>query len=136
MPPVVFWCTIKTAMKINRHIVIHCLLALCLFILPLQSAWAMTSMASFGMDMEPHQMSDMDMSDHHEMMKTSSVADMGVSSMDCDENHCDKCLHVASFILTSFVFTDNPQHQQFTAPSMEHFSSFLVTLDSPPPIFS
>lgn len=81
-------------------------------------------------------MSDMDMSDHHEMMKTSSVADMGVSSMDCDENHCDKCLHVASFILTSFVFTDNPQHQQFTAPSMEHFSSFLVTLDSPPPIFS
>lgn len=79
MPPVVFWCTIKTAMKINRHIVIHCLLALCLFILPLQSAWAMTSMASFGMDMGPHQMSDMDMSDHHEMMKTSSVADMGVS---------------------------------------------------------
>ena len=130
VPPVVFWCTIKPAMKINRHIVIHCLLALSLFVLPLQSAWAMTSMASFGMDMGSHEMSNMDMDGGpHDMRNMSSAVDMDAAGSDCDENHCNKCFHVASFILTTVAFTD-------VTPSKGGFSSFFVPLDSPPPIFS
>ncbi len=90
----------------------------------------MTSMTSFAMDMGSYEMSDMGMSADHDM------ADMQTSGSDCDENHCNKCFHVGSFILTTAVFTDNQQHQQFAAPAKGYFSSFVVPLDSPPPIFS
>lgn len=90
----------------------------------------MTSMVSFGMDIGSYEMSNMDMAADHDM------ADMQASDSDCDENHCNKCFHVGSFILTTAVFIDKQQHQQFAVPVKGYFSSFVVPLDSPPPIFS
>ncbi|MBL4744470.1 MAG: hypothetical protein JKX87_07580 [Cycloclasticus sp.] len=96
-----------------------------LLVLPLQNVLAMTDMGSCDMDMS------MCMSD----MGNASTTDAS-SSIDCGDNHCNKCFHGASFILTNAaVINDINAHQQSTVFD-SRYRSFYTPLDSPPPIIS
>ncbi|PCI21894.1 MAG: hypothetical protein COB62_02355 [Piscirickettsiaceae bacterium] len=106
-----------------------------LLVLPLQNVLAMTDMGSCDMDMSANSTMSMDMS-----MCLSDTGDMSTadtaSSIDCDDNHCNKCFHGASFILTNAaVINDINAHQQSTVFDSRYLS-FYTPLDSPPPIIS
>jgi len=104
-----------------RYIIIHSLLVIGLLLLPMQNVWAMANTAYCGMDM------------------SACSADMDVSSatdLDCGDNHCNKCFHGSSVILTSnkAISGDN-DHQRFVLLSRRYLS-IITPLETPPPIIS
>lgn len=119
-------------MKGIRHIIIHSLLIFGLLALPLQNSWAMADMASCDIDMSSHDMSNMSMSDCSANMDTSSTS----NSLDCDDNHCNKCFHGTFVILTSDMAVNNDKvHQRFVLLNSRYLS-VTTPLDLPPPIIS
>ena len=125
-------------MKHTRHIVLQYLLALSMLILPLQNAWSMVSMDSCNMGMSSHTEMKMDMSncDHHAKQLAVSADDLNsLADQGCSDNHCSSCSHV-SFALLSEAAEANPLQQRISPRFKETLLSFLIPLDSPPPIFS
>ena len=127
-------------MKGIRHIIIHSLLIFGL--LPLQNSWAMADMASCDIDMSSHDMSSHDMSSHDmsNMSMSDCSANMDTSStsnsLDCDDNHCNKCFHGTSAILTNDTAVNNDKvHQRFVLLNSRYLS-VTTPLDLPPPIIS
>jgi len=133
-------------MERTRHIVIHCMLTLSLLILPLQSVWAMASMASCDRAMSSknvlsHEVSahglDRQNCPHH----AGILADEGGQldhSLDRDygDNNCTNCTQALSLLpldsatlrdngssLSTFLLKDNPP-------------GYLTCPDSPPPIIA
>ena len=122
-------------MKRIRHIIFQSILVMSLLVLPLQNVLAMMDMDSCEMDMSATDTMSMDMSMCMSDMGNTSTADT-TSSIDCGDNHCNKCFHGASFILTNAaVINDINAHQQSTVFDSRYLS-FYTPLDSPPPIIS
>lgn len=118
-------------MKRIRYIIIHSLLIFGLLALPMQNVWAMADMASCDMDMPSHDMSNMSMSDCSADMDTSTATDL-----DCDDNHCNKCFHGSSVILTSDTAVNGDSSHRRVALLNNRYLSITIPLDSPPPIIS
>ncbi len=118
-------------MKRIRHIIIHSLLIFGLMALPMQNVWAMADMASCDTDMSSHDMSNMSMSDCSADMNTSSATDL-----DCGDNHCNKCFHGSSVILSSDTAVNGGSSHQRFALLNSLYLSVTIPLDSPPPIIS
>lgn len=118
-----------------RHIIFQSILVMSLLVLPLQNVLAMTNMGSCDMDMSANHTMSMDMSMCMSDMGNASTPD-AASSIDCGDNHCNKCFHGVSFILTNAaVINDINAHQRFTVFASSYLS-FYTPLDSPPPIIS
>ena len=125
-------------MKTTRHIVLHCVLAMILLILPLQNAWSMASMVACDMDMSPDSEMSMDMvnCDHHAKLSVMSLDDASqLATQDCADNHCSSCSQI-SFALLLDVAEANRVQQPVSHWFNESLVTLLLPLDSPPPIFS
>jgi hypothetical protein len=69
-------------------------------------------------------------------MGNALTSEAASTSVDCDDNHCNKCFHAAAFILTIYAAVDdNTAHQRFTLFDSKYLS-FYSPLESPPPIIS
>tara|TARA_R110002095_G_scaffold87652_1_gene76535 strand:- start:246 stop:617 length:372 start_codon:yes stop_codon:yes gene_type:complete len=120
----------------KRQMIFQSLLIISLLVLPLQNVWAMTDMDSCDMDMSVEHTMSMDMSMCELEMGNALTSEVASTSVDCEDNHCNKCFHAAAFILTNYaVFDDNTAHQRLTLFDSKYLS-FYSPLESPPPIIS
>ncbi|MDX2424700.1 MAG: hypothetical protein QNK15_00435 [Cycloclasticus sp.] len=88
------------------------------------------------MDMSVEHTMSMDMSMCELEMGNALTSEVASTSVDCDDNHCNKCFHAAAFILTNHAAVDdNTAHQRFTFFDSKYLS-FYSPLESPPPITS
>ena len=115
-------------MKHINHIIVYSMLVLSMLVLPMQNVWSMANMSPCDMDMSSHDMSNMDMSGCSTSMGDLSSTDI-VADIDCGDNHCNKCFHSSSFILTPSAVLKKNINRYFFAVFESNYLTLLIVIN-------
>lgn len=127
----------------------HYLLAFSMMILPVQSAWSMTDMVSSEMMLSAAhelvhehavQVLDDSSADHRVAMLLNTLAqanysDTAANDMDCADDHCSVCAHVAYILPLEFPQFGDHLTARFV-PSSDTLLDHLSSPEKPTPIHS